>query len=169
MIKNEKQYQIAKKNLKGFRDALAGYEKRDDKSSYIVRLEMNAVKHHIKNFEAEIEEFENLQNGNLSIVSLNSLDDVPGVLIKARIAKQLTQAALADKVGLKEQQIQKYEATDYAGASVLRLQRILDALGVTIPPTTVQINTPKFDTDDISVEILHEGQEKLRTRRSFCL
>lgn len=49
-------------------------------------------------------------------------------LIKARIARQLTHKALAERMDLAEQQIQRYEATQYAGASIERLQQVADAL-----------------------------------------
>ena len=39
---------------------------------------------------------------------------------------------LAEKLGLKEQQIQRYEATLYAGLSLERLQEVADTLGLEI-------------------------------------
>ncbi len=46
-------------------------------------------------------------------------------LIKARIARGLRQEDLARLLKLQKQQIQHYEATDYAGASLRRLKQIL--------------------------------------------
>ncbi|MFQ5652267.1 MAG: helix-turn-helix transcriptional regulator [bacterium] len=54
------------------------------------------------------------------------------MLIQARIARGLTQKELAQKLGLKEQQIQRYEANDYAKASLARLNQIIDVLKVKI-------------------------------------
>jgi HTH-type transcriptional regulator / antitoxin HipB len=48
---------------------------------------------------------------------LGSLNDLPTTLIKARIAAGLTQKDLADKIGVREQQIQRYEANHYNSAS----------------------------------------------------
>jgi HTH-type transcriptional regulator/antitoxin HigA len=42
----------------------------------------------------------------------------------------LSQEELAGKLGLKPQQIQRYEATNYQGASLERVNEILRALGV---------------------------------------
>jgi HTH-type transcriptional regulator/antitoxin HipB len=53
-------------------------------------------------------------------------------LIRARIARGLTQRQLAERVGLPEQAVQRYEAADYAGVSFARLVEIADALEVTI-------------------------------------
>jgi hypothetical protein len=37
---------------------------------------------------------------------------------------------LAERLGLKEQQIQRYEATNYASASLSRVQQVARALGL---------------------------------------
>ena len=52
-------------------------------------------------------------------------------LIKARIARGLTHKELAQRVGIKEQQIQRYEATDYEAANLSRLQAVASALRAT--------------------------------------
>ena len=59
-------------------------------------------------------------------------DDLPDILIRARIARGMSQKELADFLGLKEQQIQRYEAERYRSASLDRLIEIADALSVRI-------------------------------------
>ena len=61
-----------------------------------------------------------------------SFDDLAEGLIKARIAGGLSQRALAQRLELKEQQIQRYEAERYASASYKRLCQVAHALGVRI-------------------------------------
>jgi transcriptional regulator with XRE-family HTH domain len=63
---------------------------------------------------------------------VRSLRDLPIVLIEGRIAARLTQRDLAKRLGLPEQQIQRYEATLYAGVSLERLQQVADTLGLEI-------------------------------------
>ena len=53
-------------------------------------------------------------------------------MIQARIARGLTQKELAQKLGLKEQQIQRYEASSYAKASLARINQIIDVLDIKI-------------------------------------
>ena len=60
--------------------------------------------------------------------SLGTVAELPATLIKARIARGLSQKDLADRIGLKEQQIQRYEATDYASASLTRIKEFVSAL-----------------------------------------
>ncbi len=57
---------------------------------------------------------------------------MPTALIRARIACGLTQRQLAERIGLQEQAIQRYEATNYAGVSFARLIEIAEALDLTI-------------------------------------
>jgi transcriptional regulator with XRE-family HTH domain len=63
---------------------------------------------------------------------LNSLDALPKVLIEARIAAGLTQEDLASRLGLKPQQIQRYEASDYQTASLARLRGIARVLNLRV-------------------------------------
>ncbi len=51
------------------------------------------------------------------MIELLSLADLPKALIRARIAAGLSQKEFADRLGMKEQQIQSYEANDYQHAS----------------------------------------------------
>ena len=53
-------------------------------------------------------------------------------LRRMRTERGLTQKELATRLGLKEQQIQRYEATRYAGVSLERVQAVAEALGVKI-------------------------------------
>jgi len=56
-------------------------------------------------------------------LSYASFGELPKALVQARIARGLTQKDLADRLGMDEQKIQDYEATDYQRA---RLARITD-------------------------------------------
>jgi transcriptional regulator with XRE-family HTH domain len=170
MIRNEKQYQNTKKILKGLEDSLLEYQKKfndggkDEDSSYF--LGMKNIESMIRKQQADIAEYENLQSGKMSTVTMNMLGEIPEILIKARIAKKWTQAQLAERVGLKEQQIQKYESTDYAGASTWKLLYIIDALEVTISPVSVQVSKPKFDTGE-KAELVSDRQRQLNEGKTL--
>lgn len=73
-----------------------------------------------------------LRSGEESVLTLDSFAELPLALIKARVALGLTQKDLADRLGVKEQQIQRYEATDYTAASVRRLKQVIEALGIRV-------------------------------------
>ena len=75
---------------------------------------------------------ERLCTGRPEPISIESLGQLSGALVQARIVAGLSQKELADRLGLKEQQIQRYEATDYGSASLTRLKEVAEALGATI-------------------------------------
>src|SRR4051794_6039183 len=77
---------------------------------------------------AQVAEYEALRSGRVTEVLIDSLQDLPDVLIRARTAAGLTQKGLATLLGLKEQQIRRYEATDYQAVSFARLIEIALAL-----------------------------------------
>ena len=52
---------------------------------------------------------------------------------RASIAARLTQRQLAERIGVAEQQIQRWEANNYTGVNLDRLQNIAYALGVPDP------------------------------------
>ena len=72
-----------------------------------------------------------MKAGGFELDELNVFAQLATFLIKARIARGLSQRELADRIGLKEQQIQRYEATDYASASLARIKEVASALGAT--------------------------------------
>ncbi len=139
MIKNERQYKITKAQAENFRKAIAevqGKLSSADQSELLKwRLQENALKSQCDDLEAELREYENLQQQPRGTMEISSLEELPGALIKARIAAGLTQRQLAEKLGLKEQQVQRYEASDYFGANLARIQSVMDALGIKVKKT----------------------------------
>src|ERR1019366_3162994 len=67
-----------------------------------------------------------------AVIEAQSIEDLPRALIRARIALGMSQKELAEKMGLKEQQIQRYEATEYSAASLTRIREVGEALGIRI-------------------------------------
>jgi HTH-type transcriptional regulator / antitoxin HipB len=171
MIANEKQYQITKKKLAEFRSQLV--ELQDSLSpdnELLHEVYINSLKAKIEDFCNEIYEYESLKEGRLNNISIDSLDDLSTVLIKARIAKGLSQANLADLVNLKEQQIQRYESDSYSTISWKRLVDLLNALEVSFSPIVAKINKPLFDIgDEISQEEILIAQEKLHRKKNILI
>ncbi len=64
-------------------------------------------------------------------VILTYLDNLPNMLIKKRRLNGWTQEQLAEKLGIKEQQVQRYESTKYQSASLRRLIEIAKILEIT--------------------------------------
>lgn len=135
MITNERQYKITKSEAARFRKAIGELAKGPVRANVHPRLlqaEREAMESQLADLQAELAEYDRLKSPDLSVISINSFDELADGLIKARIASGLSQKALADRLGLKEQQIQRYEAERYASASYQRLRDIASALGVRI-------------------------------------
>jgi DNA-binding XRE family transcriptional regulator len=132
MIKNERQYRITKTQAKKFAIALSDAQSKEYTEPLLAELERNALKSQLDELSQQIDEYEELQAGTRSVIDVDSFAELPDALVKARIAAGLSQKNLADRLELKEQQIQRYEATDYRTASLSRLQEIVQALGISV-------------------------------------
>ena len=133
MIRNERQYIITKAQIKKFRKALGEFNKRKSSAhQMLVKAQKKAMESELAVLENQVKEYEKLRSGKYKVLKGSSIDDLPVEIIRARIALGLTQKQLAERVGLKEQQIQRYEENDYASASFSRLKEIIEALGLDI-------------------------------------
>ena len=133
MIRNERQYMITKAQIKKFRKALGEFSRQGSSAHrMLVKAQKEAMQSQLAELEDQVKEYEKLRAGKYKVFKGSSFYDLPIELIRARIALGLTQKQLAERVGLKEQQIQRYEETDYASASFSRLQEIIKALGLDI-------------------------------------
>ena len=108
MIKNERQYQITKSQLKAFEESLKNVTEHllADSTSELAKVHRDALESQREQFLSDIGEYERLRSGEVSQFVVNNINEVPQVLIKARIALGLTQKELANRLEVKEQQVQ---------------------------------------------------------------
>jgi HTH-type transcriptional regulator/antitoxin HigA len=135
VITNERQYRITKAQLKRFDEATQAQATRDPSPEINPRIHAamgDALLSEADELRRQLNEYEQLRAGEIRTRDLRSLTDLPRALIEARIAGHVTQKELADRLGLAEQQIQRWEATSYAGVGVERMQNVADALGARI-------------------------------------
>jgi DNA-binding Xre family transcriptional regulator len=133
MIANERQYRITRTAARELEEALARLETVEaHRPSELRRVMREAMESQLEELREELADYEALRGGKVGVLELASLAELPDALIRARIAVGLTQKKLAERLGLKEQQIQRYEATQYAGVSLDRIQAVAEALGVEI-------------------------------------
>ena len=130
MIKNERQYRITKAQADGLSRTLEGLSQRaEGVHPLIAKAQEDALRSQIEELQGELRDYESLLSGGFRADELQTIAHLPTMLIKARIARGLSQKDLAERLGLKEQQIQRYEATDYASASLTRIREVAGALG----------------------------------------
>ena len=125
MIKNERQYRITKSQLERFQSELCML---NDQVGATADLHRSANQAIAEDLQSQINEYEALRDGGIKMIAAESLNDLPRSLIRARIAQRMTQKDLAAKVGVKEQQIQRWESDEYKAASLETLKSVVSAL-----------------------------------------
>ena len=132
MIKNELQYKLTKSSAENFEKRLHWLREnpgtQDQLDPILAKAEEDGLQSMIDELREEIQEYERTKQGDVDMTSLTSVHMVPRTLIRARIARGLSQRQLAQLVGLKEQQIQRYESNDYSNVDLGRVQEIARAL-----------------------------------------
>jgi len=133
MIKTEKEYLEAKNRLEQEYKTLEDHEnkmKAAGLSKEQIKLAIDPLVSFTLQLREEVEEYEKLKRGQFdSFVNLSGLGRT---LIALRIYKGMTQKDLAEKLGVLEPQISRDERNEYYGASIEKIQKVLNALNVTI-------------------------------------
>jgi HTH-type transcriptional regulator/antitoxin HigA len=135
VITNERQYRIAKSEARKFEKAIKAAREREPSADVDPRIHQAMIESLESEFvvlREQLERYEALKAGKVTSRTADSLRELPIVLIEGRIAAGLTQRDLAKRLGVPEQQIQRYEATLYSGVSLQRLQEVADTLGLEI-------------------------------------
>ncbi|NPV69882.1 MAG: helix-turn-helix transcriptional regulator [Firmicutes bacterium] len=130
MINNERQYRITRAQAGKVEEALTNWVRQPpaDLDPLLRKSYEDALRSQLEDLREEMRQYEALRLQEPRLLGLEELEDLPQALINARIAAGLTQRELAELLNLKEQQIQRYEATEYASASLGRVQRIAKVL-----------------------------------------
>jgi len=124
MIKNDLQYRVAKAALKKFRTTLEQHDELTaDQEQWVKEAHKATIVGEIIKLESSIEEYEHIKTGDVSVAPFDLIAEIPNMLIKRRIALGWTQEDLAKRLGVRQQQVQNDEATNYKSASFARLLR----------------------------------------------
>ncbi|MEO8938156.1 MAG: helix-turn-helix transcriptional regulator [Burkholderiaceae bacterium] len=133
MITNERQHLISKAQVAKFSAAIEGPDTRTRTLHPRAQKALReAAQSQLDDLLAEVSDYQQLRDGQLTSITADSIADLARALIKARIMRNWTQKELADKLAVAEQQIQRYDATQYRGVSVERLQAVADALKLSV-------------------------------------
>lgn len=131
MIKTERQFVNARQAIRELEEALKKQIAESIPPGVDPRLSEASLagqRRVIARLRAEIDEYEALKAGDTSIIHARSLSELPRALIQTRIVRKLTQKALAEKLGVKEQQIQRWEQRDYENVGFECLLNVAEAL-----------------------------------------
>lgn len=165
IVLNEKELRDAKARVSKLTDALSsetGIEQ------LVSNLPPEVVTQVTRMMKAErvrllsaIEAFETAKGGGDASQLLKQSGTDPGVtLIVARIAKGYSQKDLAWRLGVKEQQIQRYEADRYSSISLKNYARVAALLGVQMSASITE--NPSFrGLDAVIADVTREDIRKI--------
>ena len=159
MIKNDRQYRITKTQVQKFERAISDLGRQPLAASAnprLAELQRRALESQVEEMASDVREYERLKNGEVTEFDAYSLADLPALFVKARIALGMTHKRLAERLNLKEQQVQRWEANDFHGVSFENLQAIADALGVFL---TQHLSLPREEAS-----MLHESPPPYRVK-----
>jgi FixJ family two-component response regulator len=138
MIENEHQYRVTKREIQRFEEAIAAHEGEaaaDTRTAPVLLAAVgDGLRSQLDSLRREVDEYEALRASASELPDLTAIERLPDMLIRGRIAAGLTHKQLAARLGIKEQQVQRYEATRYASASHRRMKELARAINQTIQP-----------------------------------
>ena len=133
MIRNESEYQEAVGRLRDEKNRIDETSKklRDDgtDAESIKRITDPLVSFHLQ-LREEVESYERLRRGQFS--EIHNLHGLGQLLIGLRIARNMSQRELAEKLDVHESQVSRDERNEYHGITIQRAAKILDALGASL-------------------------------------
>ncbi len=124
MILSEKQLGITRRKKEKLEQALASLRASKDAGNSARQAEIEALEAQIEDMETLMSEYVELKRGGIVAGKFKSFDDFSTALIQARIVSGMSQTQLGAALGVKPQQIQRYESTRYMGASLARLMEV---------------------------------------------
>ena len=131
MIRSDKQYLAAKKQLVSLRKALAaGIHAKAPEA--LIRAARGQMAELAAQIEKEIKDYEQLQKTQAKELRIFSLHDLRVAPIRYRIAARMTIEGFARLVHVHSRQIARYESEDYQNVSWDTLLKILERLDVKI-------------------------------------
>lgn len=98
MIYSDKQYGVASARLNELHEAVAAAKAREADQAWLKQAEIDAIKSQIADIEAELAEYDLLKSGQVSFSKTYALEELPRVLVQARIASGMSQTDLAENL-----------------------------------------------------------------------
>ncbi|WP_081862696.1 XRE family transcriptional regulator [Chromobacterium haemolyticum] len=129
MICTDLEYATTLAEYKKLCDALAALGEVDS-ANWISTAQRDALSSQVSDLELQMAEYIKLKEGALHISTCSDLNDLPRILIQARISLGLSQLELANVVSLPLNTIKKYESSYYKGVSLKKIVEIASALKI---------------------------------------
>jgi ribosome-binding protein aMBF1 (putative translation factor) len=132
MIKNEKEYKITKRKISECNVAIDGINNNPEKDPVKKILLITSLEVFRNDMQDEILAYEKLKSDKKNFLKERQISELPSLLTDYKIRSGLTQKEFAKKLGVKEQQLQRYEASSFKSVTFKNLLKYFDILGLEI-------------------------------------
>jgi len=143
MILNDQEYEFSLVQLGKFKDAVAEAEERTTDRPWFHDTEVNGMKSLISDLEKDTLHYALLKSGETVPQKVHSLEKLPTALIETRIASGLSQADLAEEMGVTVREMQRLEDSEYTQADLGTIIRVANLVSVHIEDITDTDSTRK--------------------------
>ncbi|MEP6514261.1 MAG: hypothetical protein ABJA79_10345 [Parafilimonas sp.] len=127
MIKNEKQYKISKKRLAEVVEKINKI-KSNTEASLKQQLVLASIESFKTDLEKEIKDYDVLKLGKSTTLKERSISELPRMIIEYKILNNLTHREFSQLLGLKEQQLQRYESENFKTVSFQNLIKFINRI-----------------------------------------
>lgn len=148
MITNDRQYQDLRAQTVRFRVAIEQAHDQGARTGVDPRVHeamIDAMESDLREFARQLSRYERLKAGKIKSRKVGSLERLPEALIEARITRNWTHKELASRLGIREQQVQRYESERYRRASLDRILEVVRVLGIKLS-IPVSLPAPQTST-----------------------
>jgi HTH-type transcriptional regulator/antitoxin HipB len=90
--------------------------------------------------EKELATYKSLKKAPKKLLKERGISELPTLLIEYKIVSGLTQKEFSEQLGLKEQQLQRYEADNFNSISFKNLLKFLELIGLEIKIKETRLN-----------------------------
>lgn len=129
MITSHRQLNATKKQIQMLKESIQVLKK---KKSVLAKSSLIQSESKIKELTREVSRYEELYYGGIDTIRIENPEDIMLLPLMYRIAKQLTQEAFANEVGVPLRMIARYEASNYSNINGETLKNILNKLPLKI-------------------------------------
>lgn len=141
MIRNESEYKHAIERLREEKRRLQEQERllgETGLSKSEIKRALDPMRSFHAQLEEEVESYERLKRGEFG--ELHNLGGLGQLLVMLRIAANISQSQLAEKLGVDPSQVSRDERNEYRGVTLERANRVLEALGADLVTTVESSN-----------------------------
>ena len=129
MIRNGRERAVTRSWVKKFEDAVARMDPGPQGGmDRILEAERAGMQSRADEMRRDVAEYDALVSGRMPAVDAGDLEGLPETLIKARICLGMTQRELAERMGMREEQVRRHEEAGYESAGCALLLEALAAL-----------------------------------------